>query len=393
MDGVDDATAAGADVLAATSCGPVQGDLDRLLQILCQLDGSDLHIKGGSPHSVRVDGHLRALAGEPPFSPEITLAMTEAIMPPNIRAIFREKKEADFAYSVNGVGRFRINAFNQRGSVALAIRRVRTSSATIEELGLPDVVQRLAEEQRGLVVVTGPTGSGKTTTLASMINHINMTRACHIVTVEDPIECLHSDIVARIDQREVGFDTETFTSAMRVVLRQDPDVILVGEMRDAETVFTALSAAETGHLVFSTLHTTTAPETINRIVDFFPPHQHHQIRLSLAGALKGTIGQRLVPRADGVGRVPALEVMVVNGRIQQAIADPLLTGDISQIIAEGEYYGMQTFDQSLGQLVASGELDLQAALNAASNPHDLKVMLERMGAISAGGAFVTAYTS
>jgi twitching motility protein PilT len=338
-----------------------------------------------------VDGHLRTLDDEPPISAEDTLALTEAIMPPNIRAIFWEKHEADFAYSVNGVGRFRMNAFYQRGTVALAIRRVRTSTSSIEELGLPDVVRRLAEEQRGLIVVTGPTGSGKTTTLAAMINHINQTRACHIVTVEDPIECLHHDKTARIDQREVGFDTDTFTSAMRVVLRQDPDVILVGEMRDAETVFTALTAAETGHLVFSTLHTTTAPETINRIVDFFPPHQHHQIRLSLAGALKGTIGQRLVPRADGNGRVPALEVMVVNGRIQQAIADPLLTGEINQIIAEGEYYGMQTFDQALGQLVINGQLDFNQAMNAASNPHDLKVMLERLGAIPAGQAFLTAF--
>jgi len=368
------------------------GELDRLLQLLCNLDGSDLHIKGGSPHSVRVDGHLHTLDDEPAINDVDTLAMTEAIMPPSIRDIFWDKHEADFAYSVNGVGRFRINAFYQRGSVALAIRRVRTSTSSIEELGLPDVVRRLADEQRGLIVVTGPTGSGKTTTLAAMINHINETRACHIVTVEDPIECLHSDKRSRIDQREVGFDTETFTSAMRVVLRQDPDVILVGEMRDAETVFTALSAAETGHLVFSTLHTTTAPETINRIVDFFPPHQHHQIRLSLASALRGTIGQRLVPRADGYGRVPALEVMVVNGRIQQAIADPLLTADIIQIIAEGEYYGMQTFDQALGQLVISGQLDFQQAMNAASNPHDLKVMLERMGAVPAGGSFVTAST-
>jgi twitching motility protein PilT len=366
------------------------GELDRLLQLLCDLDGSDLHIKGGALHSVRVDGHLHTLDDEPAINDVDTLAMTEAIMPPSIRDIFWDKHEADFAYSVNGVGRFRINAFYQRGSVALAIRRVRTSTSSIEELGLPDVVRRLAEEQRGLIVVTGPTGSGKTTTLAAMINHINETRACHIVTVEDPIECLHSDKRSRIDQREVGFDTETFTSAMRVVLRQDPDVILVGEMRDAETVFTALSAAETGHLVFSTLHTTTAPETINRIVDFFPPHQHHQIRLSLASALRGTIGQRLVPRADGYGRVPALEVMVVNGRIQQAIADPLLTADIIQIIAEGEYYGMQTFDQALGQLVISGQLDFQQAMNAASNPHDLKVMLERTGAVPAGGTYVTA---
>ncbi|MGA2519548.1 MAG: PilT/PilU family type 4a pilus ATPase [Acidimicrobiales bacterium] len=367
---------------------PERRDLDRLLQVLCDLDGSDLHIKGGAPHSVRVHGQLRTLDTEPPISSEVALALTESIMPSNIRTSFWEKHEADFAYSVNGVGRFRINAFYQRGSVALAIRRVRTSMASIQELGLPDVVRQLAEEQRGLVVVTGPTGSGKTTTLAAMINHINETRACHIVTVEDPIECLHSDKVARIDQREVGFDTDTFSTAMRVVLRQDPDVILVGEMRDPETVFTALTAAETGHLVFSTLHTTTAPETINRIVDFFPPHQHHQIRLSLAGALKGTIGQRLVARSDGNGRVPALEVMVVNGRVQQAIADPQMTSEINQIMADGEYYGMQTFDQSLVQLVVSGQLDAQHAIKAASNPHDLRVMLERAGAIRTGRAFV-----
>jgi twitching motility protein PilT len=371
---------------------PNSGELDRLLQILCDLDGSDLHIKGESPHSVRVDGRLFTLDDQPPISAEDALALAEAIMAPNIRAIFWDKHEADFAYSVNGVGRFRVNAFYQRGSVALAIRRVRTSTASIEELGLPDVVRRLADEQRGLIVVTGPTGSGKTTTLAAMINHINQTRACHIVTVEDPIECLHSDKTARIDQREVGFDTDSFSSAMRVVLRQDPDVILVGEMRDSETVFTALTAAETGHLVFSTLHTTTAPETVNRIVDFFPPHQHNQIRLSLAAALKGTIGQRLVPRADGNGRVPALEVMVVNGRIQQAIADPLLTGEINQIIADGEYYGMQTFDQALGQLVVSGQLDFYQAMNAASNPHDLKVMLGRQGVVPPDQTFVPAFS-
>ena len=239
------------------------------------------------------------------------------------------------------------------------------------------------------MLVTGPTGSGKTTTLAAMINHINQTRACHIITVEDPIEYLHTDAAAAIDQREVGFDTDTFSSAMRVILRQDPDVILVGEMRDPETVFTALTAAETGHLVFSTLHTTTATETVNRIVDFFPPHQHRQIRLSLASALTGTVCQRLIPRADGKGRVPALEVMVVNGRIQQAIADPLLTAEIDQIIADGEYYGMQTFDQALAQLLANGEVDLREAMNAASNPHDLKVMLERLGIVPTGRGFVT----
>jgi twitching motility protein PilT len=363
-------------------------DFNRLLQVLCDLDGSDLHVKAGSTPRVRVDGRLRMLEDEPRINADETRVLAEAMMLPNVHEIFAEKHEADFAYSVPGVGRFRVNAFYQRGSVAMAVRRVRTNASTIDELGLPDVVRRLAEENRGLVLVTGPTGSGKTTTLAAMINHINETRACHIITVEDPIEYLHGDNLATIDQREVGFDTDTFTSAMRVVLRQDPDVILVGEMRDPETVFTALTAAETGHLVFSTLHTTTATETVNRVVDFFPPHQHRQIRLSLAGALTGTICQRLVPLADGKGRVPALEVMVVNGRIQQAIADPVLTSEIDQIIADGEYYGMQTFDQSLVQLIASGQIELHEAMNAASNPHDLKVMLERLGIVPTGRGFV-----
>src|SRR5580658_9658908 len=365
-------------------------DFNRLLQVLCDLDGSDLHVKAGSAPRVRVDGQLRMLEDEPRISAEEARSLAEQIMLPNIRDIFTASHEADFAYSVSGVGRFRVNAFYQRGSVAMAVRRVRTSASSIEELALPDVVRRLADEQRGLVLVTGPTGSGKTTTLAAMIDHINQTRPCHIITVEDPIEYLHTDSLATIDQREVGFDTETFTSAMRVVLRQDPDVILIGEMRDPETVYAALTAAETGHLVFSTLHTTNAMETINRIVDFFPPHQQGQIRVSLSAALRGTICQRLVPRIDGRGRVPALEVMVVNGRIQQAILDPALTSEINQIIADGEYYGMQTFDQALGQLVVSGKLDFHQAMNAASNPHDLKVMLERLGAVPAGGAFVTA---
>jgi twitching motility protein PilT len=366
--------------------------LSRLLQILCDLDGSDLHVKGGAAHAVRVDGQLHTLDNEPPISAEDLLALAAFIMPPTIRAAFSETHEADFAYTESGIGRFRVNAFYQHGSVALAIRRLPPRIPSMEELGLPDVVRRLAEEQRGLILVTGPTGCGKTTTLAAMINHINQIRACHIVTVEDPIEYLHGDGRARVDQREVGFDTATFTSAMRVVLRQDPDVILVGEMRDPETVSAALTAAETGHLVLSTLHTTTAPESINRIVDFFPPHQHQQVRTSLASALTGTIGQRLVPRAAGSGRVPALEVMVANGRIRQAIADPLVTSEIPQLIAEGEYDGMQTFDQSLGQLVSKGEIGVREAMIAASNPHDLKVMLERIGVIPTGGTFVPTFT-
>jgi twitching motility protein PilT len=361
-----------------------RGDLDRLLQLLSELDGSDLHIKAGAAPRIRVNGYLRTLEDEPRFTAEETAAIAMSIIPPSVKPIFDARHEADFAYSVGTIGRFRVNAYFQRGTIGLAMRRVRTSAATIQELQLPDVVRRLSEEHRGLVLVTGPTGSGKTTTLAAMIDHINHTRACHIVTIEDPVEYLHRDDLAAIEQREVGFDTESFTSAMRVVLRQDPDVILIGEMRDPETVYAALTASETGHLVLSTLHTTNATESVNRIVDFFPPHQQGQIRVSLAGALKGTVCQRLVPRADGRGRVPAIEVMVVNGRVQQAILDPLQTSDIEQIIIDGEYYGMQTFDQALAKYLQAGVIDLREAMNTATNPHDLKVMLERMGVLQAG---------
>ena len=366
-------------------------DLDRLLRLLNDMDGSDLHIKAGAPPRMRVDGTLAPLLDEPKVSPEDTEALVKAILPEALFEIFQTNHEVDFAYSVSGLGRFRVNAFLQRGSVAFAMRRVRSQSATIGELGLPDVVRRLSEEQRGLVLVTGPTGSGKTTTLAAMIDHINRTRSCHIITIEDPVEYLHSDDMAAIEQREVGFDTASFASAMRVVLRQDPDVILIGEMRDQETVYTALTAAETGHLVFSTLHTTTATETINRVVDLFPPHQQSQIRVSMAAALKGTICQRLIPRADGRGRTPAVEVLVANGRVQQAILNPLQTSDIDQIMVEGDYYGMQTFDQALAALISEGTITIRDAMQAASNPHDLKIMLERMGVVRTGqGAFVGA---
>jgi twitching motility protein PilT len=361
-----------------------KADLDRILVMLAELDGSDLHIKAGAPPRLRVAGTLRTLDDEPSFTAEETLELAESIMQPAVLETFNRLHEVDFAYSLPSTGRFRVNAYYQRSSVALAMRRVRSGAATVSELGLPDVVTRLAEEMRGLVLVTGPTGSGKTTTLAAMVNHINHTRSCHVVTIEDPVEYLHTDDMAAIDQREVGFDTDSFSSAMRVVLRQDPDVILVGEMRDTETVSAALTAAETGHLVFSTLHTINATETINRIVDFFPPHQQTQVRVSLAGSLKGIICQRLIPTADGKNRVPALEILVVNGRIQQAIMDPLITGDIGGIVADGEYYGMVTFDQSLVTLIADGTIDLVEAMNTASNPHDLKVMLERKGIVQTG---------
>ena len=361
-----------------------RSDLDRLLVKLADLDGSDLHIKAGAPPRMRIAGSLMTLEDEPAFTAEETKQLAESIMQPGILGQFTERHEADFAYSLHGTGRFRVNAYYQRSSVALAMRRVRASATSVSDLGLPEAVTRLAGEMRGLVLVTGPTGSGKTTTLAAMVDHINHTRSCHVVTIEDPVEYLHTDDLAAIDQREVGFDTDSFSSAMRVVLRQDPDVILVGEMRDMETVSAALTAAETGHLVLSTLHTINATETINRIVDFFPPHQQPQTRVSLAGSLRGIICQRLIPTADGGGRVPALELLVINGRIQQAIIDPQITADIEGIVADGQYYGMVTFDQSLVSLIADGTIDLAEAMNTASNPHDLKVMLEREGIMQTG---------
>ena len=361
-----------------------QRDLDRLLAAMAERDGSDLHIKAGSRPLMRIDGDLRVLADEDVFSPEETELLVEAMMPPRMSEIFEKHREVDFAYSVPSVGRFRVNAFYQRSSVSIVLRRVRPSAGSAAELGLPGAIYELAGEQRGLILVTGPTGSGKTTTLATMIDHINRNRPCHIVTIEDPIEFLHNDQMASVNQREVGFDTDTFASAMRVVLRQDPDVIFVGEMRDIETAAAALSAAETGHLVLSTLHTIDATETVNRVIDFFPPHQQSQIRTTLAGAIKGSIAQRLVRRADGKGRLPAVEVMIANGRIRQCIADPELTGEITQIIAEGEYYGMQTFDQSLAKLMEEGKITLHEALQVSSNPHDLRVMLERRGLVATG---------
>ena len=352
-------------------------DLTRYLAALAEAQGSDLHVKAGSPPRIRVDGALRRLPGEPVLTSDDTAAMAAAILREDAAETFARTNEADFAHAVPGVGRFRANAFRQRGSVALVFRLVRSSAVTVDELGLPPVVTRLAGEPRGLVLVTGPTGSGKTTTLAAMIDWINRTREVHIITIEDPVEVLHEDQLASINQREIGVDTDSFANAMRAAMRQDPDVILVGEMRDQDTVSAALGAAETGHLVLSTLHTIDASETINRIVDFFPPHQQNQIRVALAGSLRGTICQRLVPSVDGSGRVAALEVMVANGRVQNCILDPRQTGELHDIIADGEFYGMQTFDQSLIALVEQGRVDLAQAMQAATNPHDMKLALQR----------------
>ncbi|MDQ3724447.1 MAG: type IV pilus twitching motility protein PilT [Actinomycetota bacterium] len=341
-------------------------------------------MKVGVPPTARMQGDLAPLEGYQSLRPEDTEKAFQDMAEVRSMTEFEECGEADFSYSVPGLSRFRVNAFKQRGSISIVCRAIPFEIRSVEELGLPPVVTKLAEEQRGIVLVTGTTGSGKSTTLAAMIDHINRTRTDHIVTLEDPIEYLHPDKNSIVNQREVGSDTESFARAMRRVLRQDPDVILIGEMRDEETVRTALSAAETGHLVFSTVHTLDATETINRIVDFFPPHQQHQARVMLAATLKGAIAQRLVPDVTGDGRVPASEILVVTGRVQDLIMNPEETGKITEVIAEGEYYGMRTFDQSLLQYVMEGKVTESVALEYASSPHDFKLMLAAGGQRASG---------
>ncbi|MGI8685145.1 MAG: type IV pilus twitching motility protein PilT, partial [Acidimicrobiales bacterium] len=355
-------------------------DLDELLRYTVEHSSSDLHVKVGSPPHVRVDGQLLVSPFDP-VTPEDAERVAYAVLPRDRADEFEATSEADFAHTVVGLGRFRVNVFRQRGSVGLVFRRVLPGIPSFESLGLPPVVRRLAEEQRGMVLVTGPTGSGKTTTISAIIDHINSTRSCNVVTVEDPIEVLHTDKRAIVNQREIGTDTKDYATAMRRVLRQDPDVIFIGEMRDPETVGAALAATETGHLVLSTLHTTNAVETVNRVVDFFPPFQQKQIRLSLASSLKGVISQRLMERSDGEGRVPCVEVLVMTGRIFDRIVEPERGGNdsIEEIMADGEYYGMQSFDQSLCSLFKSGAVDLRSAMAAASNPHDFRISLQHSG--------------
>ena len=355
-------------------------DIEAALRTMVEREGSDLHVKVGAPAMARVHGTLAPLHGGDPLTPEDTEAALDRILhDQRLRHEFSEVGEADFAHSIENVSRFRVNAFRQRGSVSIACRAIPYNVRTIDELGLPIAVRDLAEEPRGIVLVTGTTGSGKSTTLAAMIDHINSTRARHIVTLEDPIEYLHHDKSSIINQREVGADTESFARAMRRVLRQDPDVILIGEMRDEETVRTALSAAETGHLVLSTVHTLDATETINRIIDFFPPHLQHQARVMIASTLRGAIAQRLVPDSTGKGRVAVSEILVATGRVQDLILNPDETSKISEVIAEGEYYGMQTFDQALLRYVMDGRISEDVALETASSPHDFKLMLAAGG--------------
>ena len=355
-------------------------DIDQALRRIVDHEGSDLHLKVGAPPMIRVHGSLQPLPDSEPLTADDTKAAAARLMQrESSRTEFEDEGEADLSYSVPGVSRYRVNVFRQRGSVSIVCRVIPYAVRTIEDLGLPPVIRTLAEERRGIILLTGTTGSGKSTTLAAMIDHINTNRAEHVITLEDPIEYLHTDKQSIINQREVGSDTKSFARAMRRVLRQDPDVILVGEMRDEETVRTALSAAETGHLVLSTLHTLDATETINRIIDFFPPHLQQQARVMLSATLRGAVSQRLVPTVDGEGRVAASEIMVVTGRVQDLILSPTETGKISQVIAEGEYYGMQTFDQALLGHVQAGNVSEETAMDYASSPHDFKLMLASSG--------------
>jgi len=354
-------------------------DLNAVLARAVELGASDIHLKFGQPPIVRRDGELGVLPEHPPLTDadlEAALAIVGDLTPAKLQA-FHETGELDIAYTAGDLPRFRVNGFRQRGSISFAFRVIPKHVPSFEELRLPKGVMRLAEEHRGLVLVTGATGSGKTTTLAALIDHVNRTRRQHIVTIEDPIEILHADRGCIVNQREVGLDTDSFLAAIRRVLRQDPDVVLIGELRDAETAETALKAAESGHLVFSTMHTIDAAETINRMVEFFPAEKQDQIRSILAGVLRGVISQRLLPRQQQTGgRVAAVEVMVNNSRISELIRDQKIE-EIPDAIAEGEFFDMQTFSDALIELVISDEIDREVAANAATNRHDFLVAVEQ----------------
>ena len=354
-------------------------DLQAILALSVEQKASDIHIKAGSPPYLRVDGTLYETDFEK-LSPSEVVEVAFSLMDEKQARIFHETNEADFAYSVAGLGRFRANIFKQRGTIGISIRRVLTKKIpTFEELGLPPVLKRLADEARGLVLITGPTGSGKTTTLASMVDWLNETKRLNIITIEDPIEILHIDKKCIVHQREIGTDTDSYREALRHVTRQDPDVILIGEMRDVETVTSAMNIAMTGHLVLSTFHTQDTTETVNRMIDFFPPTQQKQVRITLTSTLAGVISQILLPRMDGQGRVPAVEVMVMNGRLAECLLNEEPTSIMREIIADGEFYGMQTFNQSLVTLYADGQIDFQTAFKASNQPHDFILMAKQRG--------------
>lgn len=349
----------------------------KLLELAAVREASDLHLKAGSPPCIRVDGRLIQLGSEALSSEHID-SLAFSLMDERQKKRLEIKHEVDFAFSLPDGTRFRANCFKQRGATGIALRRVVTRIPTIAELGLPVQLEKLAEEARGLVLVTGTAGSGKTTTVAAMIDHINSTRRCHVVTIEDPIEVSHRDRLAIIDQREIGPDTDSYEDALKNVVRQDPDVLQIGEMRDAETIQAALTAAEIGNLVLSTLHTIDARETINRIIDYFPPHQQKQIRIMLAHVLKGIVSLRLLPRVGG-GRVPAVELMICTATIQEYILQEELTTQILEAIEQGDYYGMRSFDQSLLSLYSEGKVTLEDATAMASHQHDFLLKVKQAG--------------
>jgi len=351
-------------------------NIDELLRSACENKASDLHLKVGNYPYNRVDGELYPLTQFPRISSEDMLNMAFSMMSNRQKQKFKEETELDMAYGVAGLGRFRVNVFQQRGNVGMVLRVIPTKIRTLEELYLPKVIDKICEERRGMVLVTGTTGSGKSTTLAAMIDRINSTRTDHIITIEDPIEFLHRDKKGFVNQREIGVDTSRFSSALRASLREDPDLILVGEMRDLETIGTALLAAETGHMVFSTLHTLDATETIQRIIAVFPPPEQKQIRLQLASTLKAIVSQRLVRKSDGIGRVPAVEVLVATEFIRDCVINPDKTRMIHDAIAAGvSQYGMQTFDQSLYDLYTQGLITLDEALIRSTNPDEFKLRI------------------
>ena len=354
-------------------------DVDKLLRTLVEQGGSDLHLKVPLAPLMRVNGELTPLEGTSVLTPEDTEQAVRTMLTDDVKLNeLATEHEVDFSYSIAGIARYRVSAFQQRGTLSLVCRAIPHSIRSVSDLLLPPVIGELADEERGIILLTGTTGSGKSTTLAAMIDHINEQYAKHIVTIEDPIEFLHQDKRSAINQREVGNDTLSFKRALRRVLRQDPDVILIGEMRDEETVHTALSAAETGHLVLSTVHTVDAAETVNRIIDFFPPHMHMQVRAMLAGTLKGVVSQRLVPANDG-GRIATCEILRMTGRVRDMVMDPQQTGRLTEVISEGAYYGMQTFDQALFDHVKAGRVDIENALRVATSPHDFKLLLAADG--------------
>jgi twitching motility protein PilT len=358
-------------------------DLDDVLRRAVGMGASDVHLKVPLPPVLRVNGTLSPLKGEERLTPDELRRVALSIMNERQREIFTKTKELDMAYGVAKLGRFRVNVFSQRDSIAMVFRAIPTDPPMLKDLSLPPIIEKISMERRGLVLVTGTTGSGKSTTLAAMINHINSFRNCHIVTVEDPIEFLHRDRKSIINQREVGQDTLSFANALRAALREDPDVILVGEMRDLETIEIAMLAAETGHLVFSTLHTLDATETIARIVAVFPIEHQHSIRLQLSGILKGIVSQRLLEKTDGKGRVPAVEVMISTSRIRECVSDEQRVREIRDAIAEGHInYGMQTFDQSLMNLFKNKHITYETALAAATNPDDFALFVRGIGGTS-----------